>query len=94
MAFGLVFVELVPDVPADRVQIETDLECSLAARVDWREIPIIVVTAKQLSAGERERLSRQAQKVMEKATTTRVDIAAAIGAAVRRRPARVAAAQS
>jgi CheY-like chemotaxis protein len=67
---------------------------ALAARADWREIPIIVVTAKQLSAGERERLLRQAQKVMEKATATRVDIAAAIGAAVRRRPARVAAAQS
>jgi CheY-like chemotaxis protein len=67
---------------------------ALAARADWREIPIIVITAKQLSAGERERLLRQAQKVMEKATATRVDIAAAIGAAVRRRPARVAAAQS
>jgi signal transduction histidine kinase/DNA-binding response OmpR family regulator len=66
----------------------------LAARADWREIPIIVVTAKQLSAGERERLSRQAQKVMEKATATRVDIAAAIGAAVRRRPAHASTAQS
>jgi len=67
---------------------------ALADRADWREIPIIVVTAKQLSAGARERHSRQAQKVMEKATATRVDITAAIGAAVRRRPARVAAAQS
>ncbi len=67
---------------------------ALADRADWREIPVIVVTAKQLSAAERERLSRQAQKVMEKATATRVDIAAAIGAAVRRRPAPVAAAQS
>jgi signal transduction histidine kinase/CheY-like chemotaxis protein/putative methionine-R-sulfoxide reductase with GAF domain len=67
---------------------------ALADRADWREIPVIVITAKQLSAAERERLSRQAQKVMEKATATRVDIAAAIGAAVRRRPAPVAAAQS
>jgi signal transduction histidine kinase/DNA-binding response OmpR family regulator/HAMP domain-containing protein len=67
---------------------------ALAARTDWREIPIIVITAKQLSAGERDRLSRQAQKVMEKATATRVDIAAAIGAAVRRQPSRAAAAQS
>jgi len=67
---------------------------ALADRADWREIPVIVVTAKQLSAAERERLSRQAQKVMEKATATRVDIAAAIGAAVRRRPAPVAAARS
>jgi signal transduction histidine kinase/CheY-like chemotaxis protein len=67
---------------------------ALADRADWREIPVIVVTAKQLSAAERERLSRQAQKVMEKATATRVDITAEIGAAVRRRPARVATAQS
>jgi CheY-like chemotaxis protein len=67
---------------------------ALADRGDWREIPVIVVTAKQLSAFERERLSRQVRKVMEKATATRVDIAAAISAAVRRRPAPAAAAQS
>jgi CheY-like chemotaxis protein len=51
----------------------------------WREIPVIVVTAKQLTAEERERLSRQARKVMEKATATTNDIAAAIGEAIRRR---------
>ena len=51
-------------------------------------MPVIVVTAKQLTADERERLSRQARKVMEKATTTRVDIAAAVSEAVRRRPGR------
>ena len=57
----------------------------LADRADWREIPVIVVTAKQLTAGERERLLRQARKVLEKATATRLDIAAAIGEAIRRR---------
>jgi len=64
---------------------------ALAARPEWREIPVIVVTAKQLTAAERERLLRQARKVMEKATATRADIAAAIGEAVRRRPLRVPA---
>jgi signal transduction histidine kinase/CheY-like chemotaxis protein len=66
----------------------------LSDRADWREIPVIVVTAKQLTAGERERLARQARKVMEKATATRSDIAAAIGEAVRRRPPRGPAAKS
>ena len=61
---------------------------AIAARPEWRDMPVIVVTAKQLTAAERERLSRQARKVMEKATTTRVDIAAAVSEAVRRRPAR------
>jgi GAF domain-containing protein/DNA-binding response OmpR family regulator len=58
---------------------------ALGARPEWHEIPIVVVTAKQLSAAERERLLLQARKVIEKAKATRVDIAAAIAAAVRRR---------
>ena len=45
---------------------------ALAARADWREIPVIVITAKQLTAAERERLLRQAQKVMEKGTASRL----------------------
>ena len=64
---------------------------AIAARAEWREIPVIVVTAKQLTAAERDRLLRQARKVMEKATATRVDIAAAISKAIRRRPARARA---
>ena len=64
---------------------------AVAARAEWHEIPVIVVTAKQLTAVERDRLLRQARKVMEKATATTVDIAAAISEAVRRRPARAAA---
>jgi hypothetical protein len=58
---------------------------ALAAREEWRETPVNVITARQLTAGERERLLRQARKVLEKATATRVDIAAAIGEAIRRR---------
>jgi len=58
---------------------------ALAASEEWREIPVIVITAKKLTAGERERLLGQARKVLEKATATRVDIAVAIGEAIRRR---------
>ena len=64
---------------------------ALGARPEWREIPVVVITAKQLSAAERERLLRQARKVMEKATASRVDVAAAVSDAVRRRPARAGA---
>jgi len=64
---------------------------ALAARADWSDIPVIVITAKQLTAAERERLLRQAQRVIAKGTASRLDIAAAVGEAVRRRPARMPA---
>jgi CheY-like chemotaxis protein len=64
---------------------------AIAGRADWRDIPVVVVTAKQLTTAERERLLRQARNVMEKASTTRVEIAAAVSEAVRRRPARAVA---
>jgi CheY-like chemotaxis protein len=60
----------------------------LAARAEWREIPVIVITAKQLTAVEHDRLLRQVHTVMEKATASKVDIAAAISEALRRPPAR------
>jgi signal transduction histidine kinase/DNA-binding response OmpR family regulator len=60
---------------------------ALAARADWRDIPVIVITAKQLTAAERERLLRQAQKIIAKGAASRLDIAAAVGEALRRRPA-------
>jgi CheY-like chemotaxis protein len=64
---------------------------ALAARADWRDIPVIVITAKQLTATERERLLRQAQRIIAKGTASRLDIAGAVGEAVRRRPARMPA---
>ena len=64
---------------------------ALAAHKEWRDIPVIVITAKQLSTAERERLLGQAQKVFTKGTASGVDIASAIGMAVRRRPTRTAA---
>lgn len=57
-------------------------------RADWRHIPVVVITAKQLTAAERERLSDQARSVIEKGVSIDTDIAAAIGKAVGRRPAR------
>ena len=64
---------------------------ALAARADWRDIPVIVITAKQLTAAERERLLRQAQKIIAKGAASRLDIAAAVGEALRRRPAPMSA---
>jgi signal transduction histidine kinase/DNA-binding response OmpR family regulator/HAMP domain-containing protein len=60
---------------------------ALAAHAEWRDIPVIVITAKQLTRAERERLMRQAQKVIAKDTASHLDIASAIGQALRRRPA-------
>jgi len=65
---------------------------ALGARAEWREIPVVVVTAKPLSAAERDRLLRQARKVMEKGVTSVGDIAAAVTEAVRRRSAHQTAA--
>jgi CheY-like chemotaxis protein len=59
---------------------------ALAVHEEWREIPVIVITAKQLSAAERERLRGQVQKIFVKGTANGIDIAAAVGTAVRRRP--------
>ena len=59
---------------------------ALAAHEEWRDIPVIVITAKQLSAAERERLRGQVQKVFVKGTASGIDIASAVGTAVRRRP--------
>jgi signal transduction histidine kinase/CheY-like chemotaxis protein len=73
---------MMPDVDGFEV-----LE-ALAAHPQWREIPVIVITAKELTAAERERLLQRAQKVIAKGSASRLDIAAAIGEAMRRRPAR------
>jgi signal transduction histidine kinase/DNA-binding response OmpR family regulator/HAMP domain-containing protein len=64
---------------------------ALAANARWQDIPVIVLTAKQLSAAERERLSGHVRDVLAKGSVSRSDIAAAVNAAMRRRPARAAA---
>jgi len=63
---------------------------ALAERADWRDIPVIVLTAKELTAAERDRLERQVQKVIAKGGASRMDIAAAIAQAMRRRSTRAA----
>jgi PAS domain S-box-containing protein len=63
-------------------------------RAEWRDIPVIVITAKQLTPAERERLLGEAQKVVAKSGALRADIAAAVSEAVRRRPAQAVAVAS
>jgi CheY-like chemotaxis protein len=56
------------------------------SRQDWRHVPVVVITAKQLTAAERGLLS--VRTVIEKGDSIDTDIAAAIGKAVGRRPVR------
>ena len=60
------------------------------SRVDWRHVPVIIITAKQLTAAERGLLS--VRTVIEKGGSIDRDVAAAIGKAVGRRPARAGSA--
>ena len=57
---------------------------------DWHDIPVIVITGMQLTTAERDRLFGQVRQVIAKGVSINVDIAAAIGEAMRRRPARAA----
>jgi adenylate cyclase len=59
------------------------------SRVDWRHVPVVIITAKKLTAAERGLLSVRA--VIEKGDSIDRDIAAAIGKAVGRRPVRAGA---
>jgi CheY-like chemotaxis protein len=61
---------------------------------EWQDIPVIVLTAKELTAQERERLMGQTRKVIAKGDSFRDDIATAIGAAIRRPAAHAAATSS
>jgi len=56
------------------------------SHADWRHVPVVVITAKQLTAAERGLLA--VRTVIEKGDSIDRDIAAAIGKAVGRRPAR------
>ncbi|TMJ52549.1 MAG: response regulator [Alphaproteobacteria bacterium] len=60
------------------------------SRVDWRHVPVIIITAKQLTPAERGLLS--VRTVIEKGGSIDRDVAAAIGKAVGRRPARASSA--
>ena len=55
------------------------------SHAEWRHVPVVVITAKQLSAEERDLLVRRAQTIIEKRTSIDTDIATAISNAVGRR---------
>ncbi|WP_426424896.1 response regulator [Bradyrhizobium genosp. A] len=54
-------------------------------RSEWRHIPVVVITAKQLSAEERNLLVRRAKTIIEKRASIDTDIATVINNAVGRR---------
>lgn len=56
------------------------------SRADWRHVPVVVITAKQLTAAERALLSGRARIVISKGASIDRDIAEAIRKAVVQRP--------
>ncbi len=61
------------------------------ARPEWRDIPVVVLTAKQLTPAEHDRLVGRTRQVIAKGEAATLDLVAAIRGAVRRQPARKAA---
>ena len=57
------------------------------ATPQWRDVPVIVITAKQLTPAEREQLSGHVRSVIAKGASFGVDVAAAVELATRQRPA-------
>jgi hypothetical protein len=51
--------------------------------VAYAELPIVIVTAKELTAGERELLAGSAQRVLQKGSYSQADLLAQVRAAVR-----------
>jgi signal transduction histidine kinase/DNA-binding response OmpR family regulator/HAMP domain-containing protein len=58
------------------------------SRADWRHVPVVVITAKQLTAAERALLSGRARSVIKKGASIDRDIAEAIRKAVGQHPLR------
>jgi len=58
---------------------------TFSGRAEWRLIPVVVITAKQLTVPERSVLSSRARAIIEKGASIDKDIAAAISNAVGRR---------
>ncbi len=55
------------------------------AHAAWREIPVIVLTAKKLTAEERDRLTGRTRQIIAKSSGLDGDVAMAVNEAVRRR---------
>jgi signal transduction histidine kinase/DNA-binding response OmpR family regulator/HAMP domain-containing protein len=56
------------------------------SRADWRHVPVVVITAKQLTAAERGLLSGQTRSVIKKGASIDRDVTEAIRTAVGQRP--------
>jgi CheY-like chemotaxis protein len=56
----------------------------LRSEPDWQSIPVIVLTAKQLTAEERQRLSQTTQQVVTKGQSAHVDLSQAVRAVLAR----------
>jgi CheY-like chemotaxis protein len=59
---------LMPDMEGFAVLAE------MRKRDDYRQIPVVVITAKDLTQEERERLRGQTEKILEKGSFVRVDL--------------------
>jgi signal transduction histidine kinase/DNA-binding response OmpR family regulator/HAMP domain-containing protein len=57
----------------------------------WAEIPVVVLTAKELTQAERELLEGRTRQVLMKGAASALELSAAVAAAVRRRPLRAPA---
>jgi CheY-like chemotaxis protein len=55
-------------------------------RADWRHVPVVVITAKQLTAAERALLSGRTRVVIKKGASIDRDIAESIRKAVGQHP--------
>ena len=56
----------------------------LRVRPEWRDIPVIVVTAKQLTAEEQQWLGQMTQQVIAKGQSAHVDLSQAVRAVLAR----------
>ncbi len=55
-----------------------EFAAALRAREDWRTVPVIVLTAKDLSLAEREQISGSVQRVIQKGTVSLEDLSVEI----------------
>jgi len=102
---GRVGLERVEAAPPDLIVLDLtmpnmdgfDFADTLRRRREWRDVPILVVTSRDLSAEERARLNGQVQAVLQKGSCTREELLAEIRHEVagraRRREAAPAAAE-
>ena len=57
----------------------------LRQRPDWRKIPVIVMTAKDLSVADRQLLMGQTEKILQKGSTVREDLVQEVRKCLNRR---------